>query len=232
MAPPSSSPRGSPVRPWAEASAIRARSCLRPCEGIRACTWFLPQERKTNLSRSPGCQKAVLFLPGGEDFLFLYESPSEERGIYLATLRDGKGADPVLLMRNETAARYTPAGGGRLLFVRDDNLYAQRLDRTARKLEGEPELIQRDVASSPAFFEAHLSVSRAGVVAWRPGKAGLSQVTIFNRQGKQLGMAGSPSVVQTLRLAPDETLSYWHISARLGCWNLASRASNRWSTGL
>ena len=145
------------------------------------------------------------FLPGGEDFLFLYESPSEERGIYLATLRDGKGADPVLLMRNETAARYTPAGGGRLLFVRDDNLYAQRLDRTARKLEGEPELIQRDVASSPAFFEAHLSVSRAGVVAWRPGKAGLSQVTIFNRQGKQLGMAGSPSVVQTLRLAPDET---------------------------
>ena len=54
-------------------------------------------------------------------------------------------------MKNATAARYTPAGGGRLLFVRNDNLYAQTLNRTARKLEGEPELVQQRVASSPAF---------------------------------------------------------------------------------
>ena len=108
-------------------------------------------------------------------------------------------------MKNATAARYTPAGGGRILFVRNDNLYAQTLNRTARKLEGEPELIQQRVASSPAFYVAHFSVSRTGVVAWRPGTAGLSQVTIFDRQGKEVGTAGSPTVVQTLRLAPDET---------------------------
>ena len=108
-------------------------------------------------------------------------------------------------MKNATAARYTPAGGGRLLFVRNDNLYAQTLNRTARKLEGEPELVQQRVASSPAFHVAHFSVSRTGVVAWRPGTAGLSQVTIFDRQGREIGTAGSPTVVQTLRLAPDET---------------------------
>ena len=129
----------------------------------------------------------------------------EESEIYLATLRDGRAADPVLLMKNATAARYTPAGGGRILFVRNDNLYAQTLNRTARKLEGEPELVQQRVASSPAFHVAHFSVSRTGVVAWRPGTAGLSQVTIFDRQGKEIGTAGSPTVVQTLRLAPDET---------------------------
>ena len=67
----------------------------------------------------------------------------EQSEIYLATLRDGRGDDPVLLMKNATAARYTPAGGGRLLFVRNDNLYAQPLNRTARKLEGEPELVQQ-----------------------------------------------------------------------------------------
>ncbi len=129
----------------------------------------------------------------------------DQSEIYLATLRDGRAADPVLLMKNATAARYTPAGGGRLLFVRNNNLYAQTLNRTARKLEGEPELVQKRVASSPAFHVAHFSVSRTGVVAWRPGTAGLSQVTIFDRQGREIGTAGSPTVVQTLRLAPDET---------------------------
>jgi hypothetical protein len=147
------------------------------------------------------------FLPGSEDFLLVpgFVGGIEQPEIYLATLRDGRAADPVLLMKNATAARYTPAGGGRLLFVRNDNLYAQTLNRTARKLEGEPELVQKRVASSPAFHVAHFSVSRTGVVAWRPGTAGLSQVTIFDRQGREIGTAGAPTVVQTLRLAPDET---------------------------
>jgi hypothetical protein len=148
------------------------------------------------------------FLPGSEDFLVLSESITggiDQSEIYLATLRDGRAVDPVLLMQNATAARYTPAGGGRLLFVRNDNLYAQTLNRAARKLEGEPELVQQRVASSPAFHVAHFSVSSTGVVAWRPGTAGLSQVTIFDRQGREIGTAGSPTVVQTLRLAPNET---------------------------
>jgi hypothetical protein len=145
------------------------------------------------------------FLPDSEDFLVLAERGIEQSDVYLATLRDGRAADPVLLMKNATAARYTPAGGGRLLFVRNDNLYAQTLNRTARKLEGEPVLVQQSVASSPAFHVAHFSVSRTGVLAWRPGTAGLSQVTIFDRQGREIGTAGSPTVVQTLRLAPDET---------------------------
>jgi hypothetical protein len=146
------------------------------------------------------------FLAGSEDFLVLaFSAISEESGVYLATLRDGRAADPVLLMKNATAARYTPAGGGRILFVRNDNLYAQRLNRTARTLEGVPELIQQRVASSPSFYAAHFSVSHTGVVAWRPGTAGLSQVTSFDRSGKETGITGSPTVVQTLRLAPDET---------------------------
>jgi hypothetical protein len=144
-------------------------------------------------------------LPGSDDFLFLRSSATlEESEIYLATLRDGRAADPVLLMKNATAARYTPAGGGRILFVRNDNLYAQALNRTTRTLEGGPELIERRVASSPSFWTAHFSVSRTGVVAWRPGTAGLSQVTIFDRSGREVGAAGPPTIVQTLRLAPDE----------------------------
>jgi serine/threonine protein kinase len=165
--------------------------------------------KRIELTGLPGGNPAwPEFLPGSEDFLFLLPLLArriEESEIYLATLRDGRAADPVLLMKNATAARYTPAGGGRILFVRNDNLYAQTLNRTARKLEGEPELVQQSVASSPAFGRGHFSVSRTGVVAWRPGTAGLSQVTIFDRQGREIGTAGSPTVVQTLKLAPDET---------------------------
>jgi hypothetical protein len=84
----------------------------------------------------------------------------EESEIYLATLRDGRAADPVLLMKNSTAVGYAPAGGGRILFVRNDNLYAQTLNRTTRTLEGEPELMQPRVASSrrsmPRTFPFHV----------------------------------------------------------------------------
>ena len=107
------------------------------------------------------------FLPDSEDFLF--QSTSVARGfeqseIYLATLRDGRAVDPVLLMENATAARYTPAGGGRLLFVRNDNLYTQALNRTARKLEGEPERLN------------FLAVSRDGSRFYIPQARGAARV--------------------------------------------------------
>ena len=144
-----------------------------------------------------------LFLPDGEDFLVGYQPPaSEETELYLVTLRDGNPADPVLLMKNATGARYTPAGGGRVLFIRNDNLYAQRLNRQARRVEGDPELVQRGVASRG--FGGYFSVSRSGVIAWRPGRAVLSQMTIFDRQGKPIGTAGTPGEQGSLRLSPDE----------------------------
>lgn len=69
------------------------------------------------------------FLPDSEDFLFAF-TPTDSEGaqIFMATLRDGKAVDPGLLFSNDTAAAFTSTGGGRILFVRNDNLYAQKLD--------------------------------------------------------------------------------------------------------
>ena len=146
------------------------------------------------------------FVPGGEDFLFLFvPDADEEASVYLATLRAGKPADPVLLFKNNTAVHYSPASGGRIFFVRSDNLYAQKLDVKGQKVQGDPELVERGVASDPRFHEAHFSVSQSGVVAWHPGRAALSQVTIFDRSGKTIGFAGPPDTVNSLRLAPDGT---------------------------
>jgi hypothetical protein len=60
------------------------------------------------------------------------------------------------------------------------------------------------VASAPVNALAYFSVSRSGLVAWRPGTQALSQVTVFDRQGKQVGTFGPPNDFNYLRLSPDE----------------------------
>ena len=145
------------------------------------------------------------FLPGTNDFLVVFEPQgTDDPEIYLATFREGEPSDPVLLMGNRTAPRYTPAGGGKLLFVRDDVLYAQTLDPSARSLQGDPEVVERNVASAPGFRVGAFSVSHAGVLAWRPGSEGQVQLTTFDRTGNQIGMSGPPSQILSVKLAPDE----------------------------
>ena len=145
------------------------------------------------------------FLPGTNDFLVTFEPLGAAEGeIYLAMLRDEQPADPVLLMCNQTAPHYTPAGGGQLLFVRDDVLYSQSLNTSARRLEGDPEVVERDVASAPGFRRAHFSVSDAGVLAWRPGREGFVHLTTFDRAGREIGTSGPPSGILSVKLAPDE----------------------------
>ncbi len=131
----------------------------------------------------------------------------EEGDVYLATFRDGKATNPVRLLSARTAARYTPAGGGRLLFIRNDNLYAQSLDADRRLLEGDVELIEENVASMPGVssFAAHFSVSRSGTLAWRTGRAARSQVTVFDRQGNEIETAGPEGTLGRIALSPDET---------------------------
>ena len=136
---------------WGRSGPVR--QCRRPAESPNEIEIAQDGRRHSLIGRS-SCRAARIFW-----FVASSRQGIEESEIYLATLRDGRAADPVLLMKNATAARYTPAGGGRILFVRNDNLYAQTLNRTARKLEGEPELVQQRVASSPAFYAAHFSVS-------------------------------------------------------------------------
>lgn len=171
--------------------------------------YLLPKDGALRRVAVPGLASGRFFhpefLPGGPDFLAAFRpAGSAMARIYLATLRDGLVVNPVMLMENETAAHYTPAGGGRILFVRNDNLYAQKLNLKDRRLEGDPILIQPGVASAPGLALADFSVSRSGLVAWRPGTRAYSQVTMFDRQGKPVGTAGPPSEFNYLRLAPDE----------------------------
>jgi serine/threonine protein kinase len=145
------------------------------------------------------------FLPGGENFLFFFQPGGSRMGqIYMATWRSGKASDPHPLMENETSAAFTPAGGGRILFVRKDNLYSQRLDLGAGKLVGDSELVQERVASFAPSRVAYFSVSGNGTIAWRSGTAVVSEVTVFDRKGNRLAVAGIPAPIQAIGLSPDE----------------------------
>ncbi len=145
------------------------------------------------------------FLPDGKYILFAWENGGDV-GIYLAKVEDGiVSRGPFLLRKNPTAGHYSPAAGGRLLFVNDDKLFAQRLNLGRGALEGEPEMIAGPVASVPSIVRPSFSVSQNGVLTWREGRAALAQATWFDRSGNPLDTAGPLAMPGSVQLSPDES---------------------------
>jgi WD40-like Beta Propeller Repeat len=160
-----------------------------------------------NPSNQGGKYFSPRFIPGTQDFIVLHRQRGDAAGeVWLATLSEGVMTNVSVLMKNATAARYTPAGGGHLLYAKNDNLYAQSMDLSARHLVGDPKLVAKGVASQPSgsISLADFSVSQNGVIAWRSGKAGTSQVTVFDRTGKKIGIAGPEGDVSTLIVSPKD----------------------------
>jgi DNA-binding winged helix-turn-helix (wHTH) protein len=150
------------------------------------------------------------FAPDQKNILFAWGADDDDVGLYLATLEHGKiTRGPILLRRNMTAGHYAAlgasSGGGRLLYVQNDTLYAQKLDLRRGKLEGDPERVVDGVHSAVGRHRASFSVSRSGVLVWTAGRAGLAQLTWFDRTGKVLSTAGPPCSGAVARLSPDES---------------------------
>ena len=144
------------------------------------------------------------FLPDGTNILFAWAAGNDELGFYLATMEKGKlTRGPFLLCKNMTAGHYSPTGGGRLLYVQDDKLYARKLNIRQGTLEGEPELVVNGVVTALGSRRGAFSVSRNGVLVWKAGRAALAQLTWFDRKGKILSTAGPPCLPDVL-LSPDE----------------------------
>jgi hypothetical protein len=71
-------------------------------------------------------------------------------------------------------------------------------------LAGAPELVVQGVATSTMFGNSHFSVSLRGPLAWRPGKAAVSELTWFDRKGAAQGVTGPADAWGVISLAPDE----------------------------
>jgi dipeptidyl aminopeptidase/acylaminoacyl peptidase len=148
------------------------------------------------------------FLPNGRQFVYL--GVGQDPGIYVASL-DVKPEEQSTKRIVETRVMsgfVSPHNGapGRLLFMRDDSLYAQDFDAKRLALTGEPVPLARGV--SKYLLSADFSASETGVLAYRTGGFGSSRLSWFDRHGKELGdlhESAPSSHVQDLSLSPDGT---------------------------
>ena len=182
------------------------------------------------------------FLSDGRHFIYL-RAP-ENTGIYVGSLDlkpDQQSSKQVLA--TPVMAVYAPspeAGMGRLLFMREGSLLAQPFDERRLEPTGEPVLFAEHVASF--LLSGAYSASSSGVLAYRPAKSGpgLSELTWYDRQGKELSVAGEPGSTYAyfdLALSPDATrvaasrIDLSVVGSKLGIWllDLARGVSTRFT---
>jgi dipeptidyl aminopeptidase/acylaminoacyl peptidase len=88
--------------------------------------------------------------------------------------------------------------------MRAGTLVAQRLDLKRKALTGDPVTVADPVAFNGGTAASAVSVSAAGLVAYRPGGEN-RQLAWFDRSGKALGTMGAPDErgLSSPRLSPD-----------------------------
>ncbi|MGA2001276.1 MAG: LpqB family beta-propeller domain-containing protein [Terriglobales bacterium] len=142
------------------------------------------------------------FLPDGKHFLYLATNHSggrrEQNGIYFASL-DGK--ENKLLIATDSGGQYA---SGYLLFHAQTAVMAQRFDPKSGTLSGEAVPVVDRVQYDDSVWRTLFSVSSNGVMTYQTGSASVgSQLTWFDRSGKQLGLVGDRGLYMDARIAPD-----------------------------
>jgi Tol biopolymer transport system component len=158
-----------------------------------------------------------VFLPDGRHFLYFRRSAAAYSGIYVGSL-DTKPEEQSLKRIQETSLSfgYAPPEEdskiGYLLFMRETSLLAQPFDEQRLETVGQPVPIAAEVGSylTRAFF----SVSRNGVLAYRAGGGGFTQLNWYDRTGQVLGHAGNAADYQDVALSPDATRVVYSLPAQ------------------
>jgi len=139
------------------------------------------------------------FLPDANHFLYLaFNSDPAKSAIRVGSL-DSK--ESKLLLNAHSFALYAPPGY--LLFQRDGTLMAQPFDAAAIELTGEAFPIAEQVQVNTANGRVAFDVSQNGVLVYRSSGGLNTQLTWFDRGGKELGRIGEPGGYVSPKLSPD-----------------------------
>jgi len=142
-----------------------------------------------------------VFLPDGEHFLYLaanHEAADTSSALWYASL-DGRTRRRLMSCPSNVVV-----ASGRLLFVRDSTLLAQRFDADGGRLIGEPQPTREIVQYDPTTWRAMVTAGGNGVLVYGPGgNKGRFRVTWFDRTGHVLGSLGSAANHFTVQLSPD-----------------------------
>jgi len=110
----------------------------------------------------------------------------------------------VRVLNTETRAMWSPPGY--LLFMREGNLFAQRMNPKTFQLEGEPFEVAEEVRNNEGNGRSTFAISQNGVLVYRSGVANRQrQLSWRDRAGKVLSAVGKPGLfVGVVTLSPDE----------------------------
>lgn len=168
------------------------------------------------------------FLPDGKHFLFLAWNQGgsingDAYSIYAAAVDGGKRQ---LVLTSATNAVYA---NGYLLFIRANNLLAQRFDTSTLKVQGDPIALFERVQSDPQFGRANYSVSQAGGLVFVNGpSASQSKISWVGMDGREQGPIGVPGNWSGVRISPDgQTLAATFDPANADIWLLSLKREMR-----
>jgi eukaryotic-like serine/threonine-protein kinase len=152
----------------------------------------------TKLDATEEAHRWPYFLPDGRHFIFLGDAGrTEDHHIKVGSL---DSPDSQNLLNAVSRVAYA---SGYLLFVRQGTLVAQPFDPDKLKLTGEPITIAEHVADVGENHEFDFSVSDNGLLSYQSGNP-TSQLTWFDRSGKQIGTVGEPDNYVHVALSPDQ----------------------------
>jgi Tol biopolymer transport system component len=138
------------------------------------------------------------FLPDGRHVLYWARGNSGSGAIYVQELGSPKR---VLVMKSLTRAMWSPPGY--LLFPREGNLFAQRMNPRTFQLEEKPLLAAEEVESNQANGRSSFAISQNGVLVYRSGVDTVRQITWRDRGGRVLSQVGKPGRFTRMALSPD-----------------------------
>ena len=173
----------------------------------------------TALSKGEQAHRWPQALPDGRHVLYLSQAAAgpNENAIYVLDLNSGQR---VQVMRSLTRAVFAPPDY--LLFTRDNNLFAQRMDLHTFKLQGVPAELAVGVVSNEESTSNTVAASESGGLLYRAGSPDEYQLAWYDRTGKLVGLAGSPGVFRSPALSPDEKslALFSKASAQFDLWTM------------
>ena len=146
-----------------------------------------------------------LFLPDGDHFLFwagdFNERPNDHSsGIYLGSLSNRQQKQLlVLAWSNPGYAK------DRLFYVDFKGMLLQvALDPDAPEVKGRPQIVTSQVGRHPSTYWSAFTVALNNTVVFHQGTgSSLSQLTWYDRSGKELGRVGEVGILANPSLSPD-----------------------------
>jgi serine/threonine protein kinase len=142
-----------------------------------------------------------MFLPDGRHFLYLganFTGHAELDAVFVGSL---DSPEQRFVVATNTNAVY--ADPGYLLYRRGSTLVVQPFDTRKFALTGEARVIESDLLYLPQIARAVYSASRDVLVTQSGTYSSVSQLTWFDRGGKQIATLGAPGTYHNVRLSPD-----------------------------